>query len=353
MSFLGHLGPSNDLKEGLREANRSVESVRLSPEMWAARERQLREMEWTEEEIDTIRANLAPSETGLTTLAGVEHTVIEVGERRRVIERAALFDTGEVSRLSLDDAKKSLSDREEHAASLAIDMAIDQAQLLGIEDISVTWSFPIALAAFGYTRTIGSPGEGILQGFSHRHGQYEGKYPVFAVATDTEAVMITLNPDRVLNWLAENGIWETSDEDPKLQLLRVFASEASNPRAAELVKTLVHTMSHTMLRALDDGQVGFSESSLAEWVVPETLTFALYANNFKSVTMGSLWTLLNNRSLQWLDRSASSAMRCDNDPLCHQREEQACERCLYITFGCHEFNQNLDRRILRSFWQYA
>lgn len=112
-------------------------------------------------------------------------------------------------------------------------------------------------------------------------------------------------------------------------------------------------MSHTMLRALDDGQVGFSESSLAEWVVPETLTFALYANNFKSVTMGSLWTLVNNRTLQWLERSADSAQRCDNDPLCHQRTEQACERCLYITFGCQEFNHDLDRRTLRTFWQHA
>ena len=55
----------------------------------------------------------------------------------------------------------------------------------------------------------------------------------------------------------------------------------------------MHAMSHTMLRSLDDGQVGFSESSLAEWVVPETLTFALYVNNFKSVTMGSLrWCAL-------------------------------------------------------------
>ena len=108
-----------------------------------------------------------------------------------------------------------------------------------------------------------------------------------------------------------------------------------------------------MLRALDDGQIGFSESSLAEWVVPETLTFALYANNFKSVTMGSLWTLINNRTLQWLERSADAAQRCDNDPLCHQRNEQACERCLYITFGCQDFNHDLDRKTLRSFWQQA
>ena len=156
---------------------------------------------------------------------------------------------------------------------------MERAHELGVDDMSVTWSFPIALAAFGYTRTTGRVGEGTLRGFSNRPDQYDNKYPIFAVATDTEAVLITLDPSRVLEWLADHGALETPDGDPRLQLLRVFATEESNPVAAGLVRTLVHTMSHTMLRALDDGQVGFAESSLAEWIVPETLTFALYANN--------------------------------------------------------------------------
>ena len=353
-SFLGLLGPSHNLKQGLREANQLGHSARLSPEKWTARELQLREMGLTEEEIDAIRSNLAPSATGLAPLSGIEPAVVdEVGERRHVVERAALFDTDEVSRLSLHDARESLRQRGESAAATTVATAMERAHELGVDDISVTWSFPIALAAFGYTRTTGRVGEGTLRGFSNRPDQYDNKYPIFAVATDTEAVLIALDPSRVLEWLADHGALEAPDGDPRLQLLRVFATEESNPVAAGLVRTLVHTMSHTMLRALDDGQVGFSESSLAEWIVPETLTFALYANNFKSVTMGSLWTLINNRSLQWLDRSANAARRCDNDPLCHQRTEQACERCLYITFGCQEFNRNLDRRVLRSYWRHA
>ena len=352
-SFLGHLGASNDVKKGLQEANQPGQSSRLSAEQWELRERQLREHQWPEEQIDAIRAVLAPAPTGLGSLTGIEPALIEVGQRRRVVERAALFDTSEVSRLSLSGAQESLDQRGETAASRAVVAAINRAHGLGIDDISVTWAFPIALAAFGYTRTTGRPGEGILQGFLTSSDQYQGKYPIFAVATDTEAVLITLNAARVMGWLAEEGASDPAGEDPKLQVLRIFASEALNPRPAGLVRTLIHTMSHTMLRALDDGQVGFAESSLAEWVVPETLTFALYANNFKSVTMGSLWTLINNRTLQWLERSADAAQRCDNDPLCHQRTEQACERCLYITFGCQDFNHDLDRRTLRTFWQHA
>lgn len=352
-SFLGGLGPSNDLKRGIQEANESGQSPRLSAEEWAARERQLRAMELAEEEIDAIRARLAPSVTGLASLAGIPPNVIEIGKRRRVIERAALFDTDEVNRVSLSDAQLSLSQRGEAAASTTVATAIERAQRLGMDDISVTWSFPVALAAFGYTRTTSKAGEGTLHGFSTKPDQYEGKYPIFAVATDTEAVLITLNPSRVVEWLAVHDAEAPPAEDPKLRILSAFATEDTDPRPAALIRTLMHTMAHTMLRALDDGQVGFSESSLAEWVVPETLTFALYANNFKSVTMGSLWTLINNRTLQWLDRSADATRTCDNDPLCHQREEQACERCLYITFGCEDFNRDLDRRVLRSFWQHA
>ncbi len=352
-SFLGQLGASHDLKQGLHEANQLGQTTRLSPEEWAARESELQEMGLTEDEIDAIRSRQAPSTTGLASLAGIETEVIAVGERRPVVERAALFDKDEFSRLPLQAAHESLQQRGESAAATAVATAMERANGLGINDISVTWSFPIALAAFGYTRTTPTLGAGILRGFSNRPDQYDNKYPVFAVATDTEAVLITLDPSRVLGWLADNAPLDTTHDDPRLQLLRVFAAEESDPQPARLVRTLVHTMAHTMLRALDDGQVGFSESSLAEWIVPETLTFALYANNFKSVTMGSLWTLINNRSLQWLDRSVNAARRCDNDPLCHQRTEQACERCLYITFGCREFNANLDRRILRSFWRHA
>jgi hypothetical protein len=77
---------------------------------------------------------------------------------------------------------------------------------------------------------------------------------------------------------------------------------------------LVHTLSHLMLRGLDDGQVGFAEASLAEWLVPETLTFAIYANNLKDFTLGSLWTLVTSRALGWLNDVVGRSVRCENDP---------------------------------------
>ena len=90
---------------------------------------------------------------------------------------------------------------------------------------------------------------------------------------------------------------------------------------------------------------------MAEWMVPETLTFALYTNSFKSFTLGALWTLLNNRVSHWLRESFESVLRCDNDPLCHQHTPRACERCCFLTFGCQRFNDTLDRSAVASFWR--
>ena len=52
-----------------------------------------------------------------------------------------------------------------------------------------------------------------------------------------------------MDWLAQRDAGDPAAEDPELQILRLFALEAANPRPAELVRTLLHTMSHTLLRA--------------------------------------------------------------------------------------------------------
>ncbi len=95
--------------------------------------------------------------------------------------------------------------------------------------------------------------------------------------------------------------------------------------------------------------IGFAEASLAEWLVPETLTFAIYANTLKDLTLGSLWTLLNDRALTWLRSVVDRSIRCENDPICYQHEPRSCKRCAYITFGCQLFNAELDRKVLYEF----
>jgi hypothetical protein len=355
-SYLGLLGPGGSIRDGLAEANRSTTGITVTVDEWAKRERQMREMGWPEDDIAEVKRAIGPQEGGLTALAGTDRRVIDLGSSRPIVERAALFDTTELHRITLGAAHESMRARGEASAAAAIGEASHRASDLGLEEIAVTWSFPVAMAAFGYTRSVNKLGEGVFQGFA-RAGAYDGKFPVFAVATDTEALLVTLSAPSALRWLVKEsyvlGPAPESVRDAREAVLQIFADRGASPEPAAALETLVHTVSHTLLRALDDGQIGFAEASLAEWVVPETLTFALYANNLKSYTLGALWTLLNNRTLQWLNKAISGVLRCENDPLCHQRSPRACERCLYLTFGCPSFNDHLDRRLLVSFWRDA
>lgn len=353
-SYLGHLGEGNRIRPALVEADQGLSQGTTTPEEWADREAKFRATGLlSDEEIDELRRTLGPRESGLAALANVGSEIVALGQQRTLVERAALFDDTELRRITLADARKDMEGRGGVTAASAISRAISKATDLGVSEISVTWNFPVALAAFGYTRTVRERGQGKIRGFA-RLNAYGGKSPIFAVATETEALLITLSASKILQWLEEPGAkspGELSDEsEDRLKVLELFAEGGP---ASSRVTTLCHTISHIMLRALSDGQTGFAETSLAEWIVPETLTIVLYASSLKSYTLGALWTLLNNRTLQWLQQGVQSVLRCENDPLCHQAHPRACERCLYLAFGCQKFNDDLDREVLGSFWANA
>jgi hypothetical protein len=252
----------------------------------------------------------------------------------------------------LTDQRASATRRGDTLQVEALRKAEALAQKLGIHELAVTWEFPIAKVAFGYTRERHRPGEATLRGFRHqRHN--DGKNTVYAVSSATEALLVELSAKDVLTFLVSRGecpVVPTDEEAARRELLEIFADEASNPVPAHTIRVLIHTLSHLLLRGLDDGQIGFAEASLSEWLVPEALTFAVYANNLKDFTLGSLWTLLTNRALTWLTGVLDRCVRCENDPLCYQRDPRSCERCAYLTFGCRLFNSDLDRKVLYDFF---
>lgn len=340
------------LQDGLRQVDAGAASGRrLDAAAWAAREGQYRQMGLSDDDIATLRAKNGPVKSGIAALDGIRAGVLEVAERRAFYERAAVFDTTEVPRVTLQH-QLELARQARDPVLVGALAAADRLSLeMGVCEISVTWDFPIAKVAFGYTREKHAPAESALRGF-WRRGQHDGKYPVFAVSSRTEALLITLSAKAVLTFLyqrGEIGAPPTVEDDARRQLLEIFAAEETQPVPAQTIRVLLHTLSHLLLRGLDDGQVGFAESSLAEWLVPETLTFALYANTLKDFTLGSLWTLLNNRALSWLRSVIDLSIHCENDPICYQREMRACERCAYLSFGCANFNDNLSRAVVYDY----
>jgi hypothetical protein len=349
-----YLGLVGSLKDGLGDADTraDADAKRMTLEQWVGKEAQYRAMGLSADEIADLKRLRGPVHTGLAALSGVSSAVLEdVASRRPFYERAAVFDRNEVPRLTLTEQVSQVRSRGDALQADAMQEACDLGTAMGITELAVSWEFPIAKVAFGYTREQHEPGYGAIRGFRNQR-EHDNKYPVYAVATTTEALLVTLSPMGVLTFLHGRGEVSAApvDEDAaRRQLLEVFADADANPAPADTIRTLIHTLSHLLLRGLDDGQVGFAEASLAEWLVPETLTFAVYANSLKDFTLGSLWTLLNNRSLSWLRSVCDQAIHCENDPICYQRQQRSCERCAYLTFGCRHFNADLDRRVLADF----
>jgi hypothetical protein len=347
-----YLGLIPTLQAGMREVDTGLDGKRMSAQEWAVKERAYREMGLDESEITTLRAKKGPVETGVAALGDLSPKVFDgVANRRTFYERAAVYDLTEVPRVTLAHQVEQTKAAHDTVRAAAIESADTMATSMGISEIAVTWDFPVAKVAFGYTREKHGPDEAAIRGF--RHGkQHDGKYPAYALSSRTEALLITLSAQQVLTFLhgrGETGTAPTDEGHARRLLLEIFANEDAHPVPAQTVRALVHTLSHLLLRGLDDGQVGFSESSLAEWLVPETLTFAVYANTLKDFTLGSLWTLLNNRALSWLRGVVERSIHCENDPLCYQQKMRACERCLYLTFGCEHFNEDLSREVVYDY----
>ncbi len=354
------LGDQQDLSVSVAELDRPECSTRMSGQQWDEQEQRLREAGVDEEIIDEMRALKGPTTTGVAAvMANIPSEVVDLAAQRPMVERAGLFD------LKIIDDRKSYADICAAASGEALADAKSTStkiRSLGIADISVTQRFPIALASYGFTRTSREPGSSHLQSYA-KANKYGGRTPVFAVPADTEALIVTFSARYILGFLAHEGLWNSAvpddERDAKLMLTAIFAAEPATGGngAAGTARRLVHSASHALLRALDDGQSGFGESSLAEWIVPDALTTAIYVASYSDFTLGALDTVLRRRLATWLRRTADEVNHCDNDPMCAQvsthKPHAACDRCLHLSFGCRNWNEDLDRRVLRRFWLWS
>ena len=124
----------------------------------------------------------------------------------------------------------------------------------------------------------------------------------------------------------------------------VLTGVMTDERVMEHVELLQHTLAHALVRNLGE-RSGFAENTMAEYLIPELLTFGLYADTHQEFTLGALVSLAEHRLAEWLDAARDGGRYCDWDPQCG-RDDGACMGCLHLSFGCSHFNENLDRAVL-------
>lgn len=230
-----------------------------------------------------------------------------------------------------------------------------RARQLGIGRLSLVSDYPIVTATYGFSRVEYRPGECQLNPFPG-HQDHGGKYPIFVDQVQADALLVQLNYRRVLEWLRRNGctvnIPAGSDQSASersyfVQLIDGISLHEkihSDQRNVRMVFGLLHSLSHLSIRqaAL---LCGLDRTSLSEYLLPRTLTFAVYCNHRFGATIGALTALFEQSLIDWL-RGIQETRRCVYDPVC-RKESGNCHACTHLAeTSCRVFNLNLSRAFL-------
>jgi hypothetical protein len=293
------------------------------------------------------------------SLVGDENVVAELGSSQRAAERTLIWGgAGGLRTWRLETFRQAAlqGGPARRGAVSVLNAAEAKLKQVGFSDLLVVENFPVALVAYGFTRLGRDPQQVMLRAFpSPKKGKYRDKTPVYLSPTKTEAVFFELDAERVLRWLADNNRVAMPDlpsggsteadlvrrRTAKAHMLRLYRND---PDVGVLVYKLQHTIAHALIRNLGE-RSGFSEETMAEYLIPELLTIGLYADTHQEFTLGALVSLVEHRLGEWLDATLDGADTCAWDPQCGQ-QDGACAACLHLAFGCTSFNADLDRAVL-------
>jgi hypothetical protein len=226
---------------------------------------------------------------------------------------------------------------------------------LKLKEIALVQDYSIVHATFGYSRAEYANNQCRLNPFP-ADPRYQGRLPIFVDQVQADALLISLDPQRVLRWLATNGVQPTlpTGTDRALaeraHFVRLFdeASLFHTLTAADaerrLVFGLLHSLSHLCLKQASL-LCGLEKTSLSEYLLPKTLTIALYCNHRFGATIGALTALYEQTLPQWLE-GIRTARACVYDPQCADHGSN-CHACTHLAeTSCRFFNVNLSRSFL-------
>ncbi len=229
------------------------------------------------------------------------------------------------------------------------------ARRMGFSRLVLVSDYPIITATYGFSRAEYEPNQCRLNPFPP-HRDYGGKFPIFVDQVQADALLLSLNPDRVITWLERNGcqpiipIGNDNNLSRRAYFVQLLDSVPlretlrADRREARMVFGLLHTLSHLSVR---QGALlcGLDRTSLSEYVLPRTLTVALYCNHRFGATIGALTALFEQSLSEWLN-AVRDTRRCVYDPVCRDRTGN-CHACTHLAeTSCRFFNLNLSRAFL-------
>lgn len=313
-----------------RQANGELTPEQLVKEMQALRERRQQEHQ------STSPRGIAEH---LSQRTGVPWTTWQ-RTGQEMLEAIMPIETGHPVELDIQDAAVPASICARH---------------LGLSRVVLVSDYPIITATYGFSRADYRPNQARLNPFPP-HPDHRGRYPVFVDQVQADALLMSLNPDRVHAWLERNGCQPhiPGGSDTTLARRAYFVellngvplreTLRADRREARMVFGLLHTLSHLSVRqaAL---LCGLDRTSLSEYLLPRALTFALYCNHRFGATIGALTALFEQSLAEWLN-AIRQTRRCVYDPVCRDSTGN-CHACSHLAeTSCRFFNLNLSRAFL-------
>lgn len=243
----------------------------------------------------------------------------------------------------------------------------------GIENIVHLPDLRVVLSTIGYTRERRTPLDGLdtgdvpvkLNGFEDQNDEsLRGKSVLYAMSAQTEALLIRLDPCRVLEWCVKEAGWERPTPETLvsapaarahlLSLSQPLILPPSGIRKAMWRRPLqesapfhlLHTVSHCLLGTARRHS-GYEDKSLMEYLLPMDLSFLLYVTSVQNYTSGGLLSLFKHHLSAWFQDASLHAFTCAFDPLCSDRGG-ACSGCVETVLGCETFNHGLSRAYLHG-----
>ena len=322
-----------------------------------------------------------PLEGGLTieTLVakmvaeGIPETAARIAARAVAEQGGGVSEDAPVAPLSLDsnhaDVATQAALRLAYATASGRTLAADLADAAGpatkpryqikypaamsgarLEAVELLEDFPVLNACYGYTRGGKAAGESALRWF--RTGS--GAPRIHGQLSRTEALLFRLDPMAVIHWLGGrgHGLGATPRDarDARLKVLEIVTMPAAgddpalDTAGADLLR-LVHSYAHRVMRRMASF-AGIDRDSLSEYLVPEHLSFAVYATARGDFVLGGLQALFEQDLADALADVLGGEHRCPLDPGC-AAHGGACVACLHTGEpSCRVFNQFLDRRVL-------
>jgi len=235
------------------------------------------------------------------------------------------------------DPGSNPADRYRDAYPLALAQA-------GLERVDLIDRFPVLSGHFAFTRGATDPGASYLSAFRNSRGEYI----VYGSVAETEALFISLNPERVLDWLRRRGCdGGQAQRSAREAVLLAASSIDKNERSPvlEQVTELVHTYAHRLIRLMAV-HAGIERNALSELLVPTHLGFFIYAATRGDFVLGGLQAVFEGSLDKLLREFVQGERRCALDPGC-ARGGGACIACLHLgETSCRLYNTKLDRRVL-------